>query len=221
METTEPLGIYRKLLEIRQELKYLKDDAKGQFGRGTFTYVSESALLGVLRPKLDELKVWFEQELVTLQTIPAEEKVNGFIVIFKYTFIDTMSGEKIVRKQSFILKETTPQAIGSLMTYGMRYFLYRFFIVPMDSLDPDQAEKKYKKAILTKKSESITKAQVGTIEKLLDGQSKDTKDGVMLFACGSSWKKDNKTIADIPPDKYTFIVKRLQTKLSEGKADES
>jgi hypothetical protein len=143
-----------------------------------------------------------------------ESSPYGFNVILKYLFIDIESGEHIERFQSFIVTDTKPQNFGSIMTYGMRYFLYRFFTIPMDEMDPDQMEVKLQKT-RTGSDDTISKKQYVELEKLL-GNKKELTDQTMKFACGTDWQKNELGLSDIPAAKYLKIIDRIKSKV-EGK----
>lgn len=212
----ETKKLFLKLIKVRRELSYLKADASGQSGAGKFKYVSESSIIASIRPKLDELEIWFEQSLSQVVPLMKNEESDpyGFQVLLKYLFIDIDSGEQIERYQSFIVKDTTPQSFGSIMTYGMRYFLYRFFIIPMDEIDPDQMEVKLQKT-RRGSDDTISKKQYVELEKLLENK-KELTDQTMKFACGTDWEKKELGLSDIPSAKYLKIIDRIKSKV-EGK----
>lgn len=142
-QNTVGLSLYKKLIEVRKMAPYIKKDAKGF----NYTYVKESTVLGLISGAMNDQGLLLVQEMVDLQTVtvrvPATKtspaiEVPGIKGKFQYTWINADNPEERLSCIQFIQdSDSEAQACGGLMTYGMRYFLLKFFNVPTDNLDPD------------------------------------------------------------------------------------
>lgn len=157
------MNLFQRLVEVRKMAPYIKKDAKGF----NYTYVKESTVLGLIAGAMNEHKVLLAQEMLELQSVtiyvpatktaPARE-AQGIKAKFQYTWINADDPEERFSCFQFIQDpEADAQACGSLMTYGMRYFLLKFFNVPTDNLDPDDFQKNMDK-LLDDEESSETKA---------------------------------------------------------------
>lgn len=211
---TKQLNLYQKLIEIRKLVEYVQDDADGH----KFKYASDTAIIGLIRPKMDELGVYLDQEVVDCQVIPYQvhNKSGSFNtsatkVSILYRWIDAENPESVIeRRQVMIDPDVSEQGIGKALTYGMRYFLYKSLVVPTASDDPDLHRQKIENK---KPKPLITNEQAKEIEALI-GKDEALKTRV-LAACGV------KLISQITADRYPFIIKGLNAEKQKVKDNES
>ena len=121
--------IYKKLLEIQKRVKGLAKDKQGN----SYSYVSGSKALGVIRPAMDELGVLL---------IPDVEEVRPKSEIFcalkmKFTWVDVESGDTLEINWASSGMNAFDKGLGSALTYGERYFLLKFFHIQTDYDDVD------------------------------------------------------------------------------------
>jgi hypothetical protein len=199
----EPLNLHQKLIEIRKEVPYLKKDTKGfnyKYGKG-------SVLLGLLRPKMDELGVLLNYEVVEMITEDVQRQVydknnksyrtvnTGRVkmkYIFKFTDAANPSSE-IEVPQWFQGIGDDIQDIGGYNTYAVRYFLIGFFNIPTDEADPDAFENSVNKS---RPVGLISEEQVKKIEDLINGHD-DIRQQM-----NSRYKATEK----IPEDQFDYVV---------------
>jgi hypothetical protein len=184
------MNLYQKLVEIRKQVKYAQKSSKGY----DFQYANESQILGSIRPKMDELNVFLETEIVSLESIecemlgtrtnPGNKKVLGVRATFKFTWVNADNpSEKSEKTMVLQDSESDVQTVGGLMTYANRYFLYKSFSVPTDKEDPDAFENS-KKRFAKKEdsqpalSEKLTVDEVRQIEEYV-GPNKELTDKIL------------------------------------------
>ena len=145
---------------------------------------------------------------------------------FEFTVINSDNPEeKIVRTQ--ILQDTGSEVktIGGLQTYANKYFMLKFFNIPTDKLDPDKFDKVIEKSTSSevkepikenpKKEEvpkTITKDQIETIKKLLDG------DVSIWNLIKNKFKFEN--VPSISQDKFGTVVTFINLQnMQKGKSN--
>lgn len=141
MENVKLLG---KLLELQQSVRGLLPDSTG--GTGNYRYVSGAKLLGVVRPKMDELGLLLKSEILevvntrTDYTVGRDARPKAEMhtcLRMRFTWIDTESGEREECEWAANGQNDWDKGAGSAMTYGERYFLMKFFHIPTDEDDVD------------------------------------------------------------------------------------
>ncbi len=132
--------IYKKLLEIQKRVKGLAKDKQGN----SYSYVSGSKALGVIRPAMDELGVLLIPEVThssfTRQDYSTSkgQKTEVFVSLqMKFTWVDTESGETLEVLWASSGQNAFDKGLGSALTYGERYFLLKFFHIQTDYDDVD------------------------------------------------------------------------------------
>lgn len=132
--------IYKKLLEIQKRVKGLAKDKQGN----SYSYVSGSKALGVIRPAMDELGVLLipevEDATYTRQDYSTSkgQKSEMFVSLtMNFIWVDTESGDSISIKWASSGMNTWDKGLGSALTYGERYFLLKFFHIQTDYDDVD------------------------------------------------------------------------------------
>lgn len=104
------MGLHSKLLEVQNTLAgTLTFDAKNPHFKNS--YITLNKLLGIVLPELSERGILLMQPLT---------EVNGSSAI-QTAFIDVETGEIIERSIPLVLEKTSPQAVGSSITYFRRY----------------------------------------------------------------------------------------------------
>ena len=137
------MGIYSKLLEIQRSVRALLPNADGN----NYKYISGSKVLGIVRPKMDELGVILKTEVLDITNIrqdytvgrdqrPKSEILSS--VKMRFTWIDVESGEKDVCEWSANGQNDWDKGVGSAMTYGERYFILKYFHIATDEDDVDR-----------------------------------------------------------------------------------
>jgi hypothetical protein len=134
-EEKKILNIYQKLVEVRKTVSYLKKDVKGY----QYTYTKESAVIGALRPALDDLGLFIEIEMLEPKHISDKIVQIGF----EFTIINAENpNERIIKHIYLEDLAGDPKKIGGLLTYAHRYFLLKFFEIATDDLDIDAYQEK-------------------------------------------------------------------------------
>lgn len=137
--------IFKKLLSLQQAVVGLTKDKKGN----SYDYVSGDKILGIVRPKMDELGIILIPEVVesafTRQDYTLYDK-NGtpkpksevFCSLkLKFTWVDTDTGDNLVCLWASSGMNNWDKGLGSALTYGERYFLLKFFHISTDKDDVD------------------------------------------------------------------------------------
>jgi hypothetical protein len=146
-EISQRLSLAQKLVEIRKAITYAQKSAKGY----NFQYATESYILGVIRPKMDELGVLLHTDIGAPTFFQVKEtgkdgkekETTKFWVSLVFSWIDSDNPNDRISSTYFGIGTVTPkdcQEIGMVITYNTRYFLYKSLSVPTDKDDPDTFE---------------------------------------------------------------------------------
>jgi len=141
------LNLKQKLIEIRKKVDFLQKDTKGY----NYSYVKEEAILMAIKEKMNELQVLLEphikdhgvsdfQYLTKAGNSVTESIVSGDML---FVWVDATSEE--TREIDWALygqNRDASQALGSGLTYCIRYFLLKYFNVATSKDDPDQWRQK-------------------------------------------------------------------------------
>ena len=137
------MALYKKLLEIQQEVDSFVKDTVG--ANGNYKFASGNKVLGKIRPLMNEKGLLLKQETLDLENtrIDYETKYNGpkseilSKVKIKFTWIEVDTGEK--DESLFFANGMNgwDKGLGSALTYAERYFLLKYFHVPTDEDDID------------------------------------------------------------------------------------
>lgn len=144
-EKKQPLGLFKKLLEIQKKVRGLgKDDKTNQY-----RYVSGSKVLIHVRPLMDEYGILLKQEVCDVSNTRMDYKTkNGekseilTSCEMRFTWIDTETGETDVSQFHANGQNDWEKGLGSALTYAERYFLLKFFHIPTDEDDVDNDNRK-------------------------------------------------------------------------------
>lgn len=140
-------NLNQKLLEIQRVVRGLAKDKDG----ASYSYVSGSKALGVIRPEMDKQGVLLVPEVIDSSYIRTDYELAGkrpgeaprqksemFVWLkMKFTWIDVESGEKLECLWSSSGMNAWDKGLGSALTYGERYFLLKFFHIATDYDDVD------------------------------------------------------------------------------------
>lgn len=147
-EDKKPLNIYQKLVEVRKSVGYLKKEASGF----KYSYATESQVLSAIKPKMDELNLLLEIDMLSLEQFdfPQWHKDSkqfvigkGLKAVFEFRWVDADNpSDFIVKKMTLQNDGIDAKSIGGLYTYANRYFLMKQFQIASDNLDPDEHQKK-------------------------------------------------------------------------------
>jgi len=164
------MELYKKLLNIRKSISYIKKDSTCT--AMNYTYVSSSQALGAIRQKMDEEEVLLVPEITEskVDKIEGGRGIRYFTTLsISFTWINVnIPKEKIEIDWVGHGIDNSEKGIGKALTYAEKYFILKFFQVPTDDLDPDQ---------FTKKVESqnmITKELIDEIYITGEGLGQDT-----------------------------------------------
>lgn len=146
------MNLYQKLIKVRSSIGYQKKEAKG-YG---YNYVSEAQVFLAMNAEMNTQQIFLEQDMIKqevvemfVKTKKGWEQTKGLRIEFKYIITDCEKPEDKIERTQFIQNPgCDAQAMGSLCTYGMKYFIFKFFNIPMgdseqhelDSLSTDEKE---------------------------------------------------------------------------------
>lgn len=140
-------NLNQKLLEIQRVVRGLAKDKDG----ASYSYVSGSKALGIIRPEMDKQGVLLVPEVIDSSYTRTDYELAGkkpgeaprqksemFVWLkMKFTWIDVESGEKLECLWSSSGMNAWDKGLGSALTYGERYFLLKFFHIATDYDDVD------------------------------------------------------------------------------------
>ena len=135
------MNLNRKLLELQKTVRGLSKDSEGS----SYTYVSGSKVLNIIRPKMDELGLLLIPEIegISNERIDYSTRNGNRSEMFTtiqatFAWVDTDSGEE--RRVRFYANGQNgwDKGLGSAITYAERYFLLKFFHIATDEDDVDR-----------------------------------------------------------------------------------
>ena len=196
------MNIYQKLIEVRKSVPYLKKDARS-YG---YTYVKESTVIGTIQDQMNAQGLLLIQEITSAESLNImikDKSASGVKITFQYTWINAEKPEeKIVCSQILQDASCDVKACGSLMTYGMRYFLLKFFNIATDNDDPDAFEDRMKKPIEPEQEEkTISPVQAELLKKMTEGNT----DILKQIASGFGISR----LGEIPKEKFEEVKFRI------------
>jgi hypothetical protein len=147
------MNIYQKLIEVRKAVPYLQKEAKGY----QFNYVASSQVLGALKSKMDEIGLLLIPSITgTKVTEDIYEKVDNkgsskrtvdyfTEVTMNYTWINAEKPEEQITVPWYGqgLDTGGEKGVGKALTYAEKYFMLKFFNIPIDKDDPDSFQQKF------------------------------------------------------------------------------
>jgi hypothetical protein len=147
------MNLLQKLQAIQSKVRAVaKDnDTQSRFNPNGFKYVSGDKIIGVIRPLMDEYKVILKSEVLAINnsvqqyTTSKGATKNEVLtnISMKMTWIDTESGEREECMWGANGMNDWDKGFGSAVTYGIRYFILKSFLVSTDSDDVDAIVRDY------------------------------------------------------------------------------
>ena len=138
--------VYAKILEIQKVVRGLSTDSQA-YGYG---YVSGDKLLGVIRPKMDELGLLLlpsvDNVTITPTTYSAfdrklnrvvEKTENLTVLDMTMTWVDAESGDTLAVQWKGVGQNGFDKGFGSALTYAERYYLLKTFHLSTNEDDVD------------------------------------------------------------------------------------
>lgn len=148
------MSIYKKLLEMQKRVVGLGKDTESF----SYKYVSGGKVLDNLKPIMNEVGLLLKQEIIDVEKERIDYKVrNGekseiwYGVKFKFTWVDTETGETDENMFYASGMNDWEKGLGSALTYAERYFLLKYFHINTDEDDVDNPKRKPQDRIETKK----------------------------------------------------------------------
>ena len=139
------MSVYTKLLEMQKRVVGLGKDTKS-FG---YQYVSGGKVLENLKPIMNEVGLLLKQEIIDVERERIDYSAKSgtksemwYGVKFKFTWIDTDTGEKDENDFYASGMNDWEKGLGSALTYAERYFLLKYFHINTDEDDIDNPDRK-------------------------------------------------------------------------------
>lgn len=134
------MKLTEKLLEIQKTVSSLVKDAENKSDK--YDYVSGTAVLNVIRPKMDELGLILipRVDSATMHEGVTRSGTTRFLteVFYTFTWMDVESGENMpVPWYAQGVDLAGEKGVGKAATYAEKTFLLKFFHVPTEKDDPD------------------------------------------------------------------------------------
>ena len=148
-------NIQQKILNIQNEIQQLNKDELNKYQQ--YRYFTEIQLLEKLKPLLNKYKLLitisdenhdliYEKPALVSNTQREREYLVKYLK--KIEIWDTEAKEKENQQLNYYFwavgnSTDIAKAKGSAETYAMKYFLSKFFLIPVsDNLDPDRSQEK-------------------------------------------------------------------------------
>lgn len=183
-------NLNQKLLEIQKIVRGLAKDKDGS----SYSYVSGSKALSVIRPEMDARGILLVTEVIDSTVtrmdyeLPAKkageapkQKTEMFVWLnMRFTWIDAESGEKLECLWSSSGQNGFDKSLGSALTYGERYFLLKFFHIATDYDDVDMRQDEQEQPSLQDALDYVESCE--SVDKLNEG-----------WAYWAQWFSEDKT----------------------------
>jgi hypothetical protein len=141
------MNLLQKLHAIQTKVRAVSKDetTKSQYNPNGFNYVSGDKIIGVIRPLMDEMGVILKSEVIdmhnsTQQYTTSKGATKNEVLTnlrMRMTWIDTESGEREECMWGANGMNDWDKGFGSAVTYGIRYFILKSFLVSTDADDVD------------------------------------------------------------------------------------
>lgn len=200
----EALNIYKKLIEVRKSVPWLKKDQKGE----GYKYVSSSQTLSSVREKLDEMGLLLIPDIVeyTIQDHETQKGAHWYFTILKMTFTWVNADnpkETIKCNWTGQGLDSGEKGVGKALTYGEKYFILKFFNVATDIDDPDKYQENGEKE---RKPPGDPTKNPKHLQEIQDLKSKiDEFEYYEILKTGFNVDKSNQ----LPVDKRTALIQLL------------
>lgn len=184
------MNLFEKLLDIQTSIDVFVKDGKNQTDK--YDFVSNNAVLNVIRPKMNELKLLLI--LATTEGRLHEGTTKSGTTRFMteldilFTWVDCESGEKLeVPFYAQGVDLAGEKGVGKAVTYAEKYFLLKFFHVPTDKDDPDSdgrtgtGEKSQRGTQAAKESLDMQKSAITQILNEIYGASDEKKKAAIVY----------------------------------------
>lgn len=144
------MKIYQKLLKIQQQVdKFMLDKTSGS-GNFAYSYTSGNQVLSKIRPLMNELGLLLKQEVLEITNVrqdytTAKDYAKSEILTtikLKFTWVCCDTGETDENLFAANGMNEWEKGLGSALTYSERYFLLKYFHIPTDGDDVDNADRK-------------------------------------------------------------------------------
>ena len=176
----EDMNLKKKIVEIRKKVDYLQKDTKGY----NYSYVKEENILAAIKETMNDLGVLLEphiksHDLKDFSYITKDGRsVSESIVKGDLVFVWSDTDSEETREIDWAIygqNRDASQALGSGLTYCIRYFLLKYFNVATSKDDPDQWRQKLNKEEDEEYANSIQRIKINLPDKLLLESGNDEK----------------------------------------------
>lgn len=138
------MSVYEKILKLQAATRSLQANAEGQTGTARYKYINGTKLLGVVRPKMDELGLLLipdvtdiQNQLITYNTTRGSKTEMFTSLKLRFTWIDAEDGSSISQEFAANGMNAFDKGVGSALTYAERYFLLKTLHIATDEDDVD------------------------------------------------------------------------------------
>lgn len=145
----EKMSVYKKILELQKEVVGLEVDKEAGFGSFKYKYLTGNKLLSHIKPAMNRIGLILKQEVdsveierIDYKTKNGDKSENLYKVWFKFTWIDTDTGEKDENKFFATGMNEFEKGLGCALTYAERYFIMKQLHLATDEDDIDNPDRK-------------------------------------------------------------------------------
>lgn len=136
--TQSPMNLHQKLIEIRKNIGSIEKDKKGF----NYDYVSGSQILSKVIGTMNDLGVLLIPKVLSqsheMHTVQMKNKVATVFVVsgeMTYTWLNAEEPTQTLEVPFYYTgsQDEVSKAYGSALTYAERYFLIKFFNLPVEN----------------------------------------------------------------------------------------
>ena len=144
-EPYRPMGIYRKVVELRKRIGAIRKDQRGQ--GVSYTFRGYEALFSAARPAMDELGVVLETKFEATDGVsPTYTTAKGgtgtqCAGLLRVWLIDADDGSRVEYQSPVVALDTSDKAAGKALSYGMKTALFAGLLIPTEDLPEHDASR--------------------------------------------------------------------------------
>lgn len=191
-EDIRTMSIDRKMLELQKSVRALDKDSENK--HFNYRFVSGSKLLGVVRPKMDDLGLTLTQTIIPDSI---EKTGNSIFMLLRFVWHDAYTGQ--TREDlwpAFGTNNSLDKAIGCAMTYAERYYIMKQLHIATDEDDVDGME--------PVQPQQPARAQAKNVRLTVESYHQGLCEAIVEHMV----KRADKVTGVIPESDYNFILGR-------------
>ena len=144
---TEPIGIYKKVVELRRRIGAIAKDSQ-MTGGASYKFRGYEALFLSARPAMDELGICVEiayqdnkNEVLTVTTAKGDKTQVFTHGVAHISLVDADDGSRVTYCAPYTAMDSSDKSAGKAASYAMKTALFTGLMIPTEDLPEQDAER--------------------------------------------------------------------------------